>query len=369
MPVGAIIGGVASIGGAILGSKSQNKAIDKASDAQAAASKEATALQRDIYNKNVGFQTPYLNTGNAAMAQINALLGLQVPQAAPQAPTPAPTQQGTQQGGQQGGWTGIIGNQAARAWQQRIARGEATINDVPEWIRPRLGGQQGLPANEQQQAAVPTVTQPTAEAAYNQFKNYTGYTNRLNEGLNAINSGYAAKGTLQSGAAMQALQQKAQDYASNEFMNYVGLLGGQQQLGPGAANALAGVGTNYANAAGNIAMQQGNNLANAAIAQGNVNSNMWSGIAGGLGGIAGSIFKGSSFSDEQLKKGIQVVRVRSDGLPVKSWIYRNDPAQRRYEGFVAQDVQKVYPEAVIENFKGTGFLGVNYAKIPAEVAA
>jgi hypothetical protein len=97
MPVGAIIGGVASIGGALLGAHSNSKAIDKASDAQAAATKEATQLQRDVYNQNVGYQTPYLNTGNAAMAQINALLGLNVPQSAAPAGTQGLPSNETQQ--------------------------------------------------------------------------------------------------------------------------------------------------------------------------------------------------------------------------------------------------------------------------------
>jgi hypothetical protein len=278
MPVGAIIGGVASIGGALLGSKSNSKAIDKASDAQSAATKEATALQREIYNQNVGYQTPYLNTGNAAMAQINALLGLQVPQAAPIA-QPTQGNPGLQQEAfdgepQQGGnyWRNILGQIRARRQQQQ---------QTPAAVTPPV--------------ATPPITQTTAQSAYDQFKNYTGYQYRLNEGQNAINSGYAAKGTLQSGAAMLALQKHGQDYASGEFGNYMGYLTGQQQLGPGAANALGGVGTNYANNAGNIAMQNGNNLANAAIARANNTNQMWSGIASGIGGIAGSMFGGSSY--------------------------------------------------------------------------
>jgi hypothetical protein len=248
MPVGAIIGGVASIGGALLGSKSNSKAIDKASDAQSAATKEATALQREIYNQNVGYQTPYLNPG----LQQEAFDGE------------------PQQGGNY--WRNILGQIRARRQQQQ---------QTPAAVTPPV--------------ATPPITQTTAQSAYDQFKNYTGYQYRLNEGQNAINSGYAAKGTLQSGAAMLALQKHGQDYASGEFGNYMGYLTGQQQLGPGAANALGGVGTNYANNAGNIAMQNGNNLANAAIARANNKNQLYSGIAQGIGGIAGSMFGGSSY--------------------------------------------------------------------------
>jgi hypothetical protein len=171
MPVGAIIGGVASIGGALLSSHSNSKAIDKASDAQAAATKEATQLQRDVYNQNVGYQTPYLNTGNAAMAQINALLGLNVPQSA----APAGTQGLPSNEAQQpvGGGGGFFGSVLARAWQERIASGQARLEDAPAFIRAQLGGaqQQARP----DRPTVPAVTQPTAQSAYDQFKNYTGY--------------------------------------------------------------------------------------------------------------------------------------------------------------------------------------------------
>jgi hypothetical protein len=278
--IGGVIAGVGAIGASVIGSKSNSKAIGKASDAQSAASAEATALQREIYNKNVGYQTPYLNTGNAAMAQINALLGLQVPQAAPIAqPTqgnPGLQQEAFDNEPQQGGnyWRNILG-------QIRAKRGQQQQQQDPAAVTPPM--------------ATPPITQATAQSAYDQFKQYTGYQYRLNEGQNAINSGYAARGTLQSGAALQALQEHGQDYASGEFGNYMGYLTGQQQLGPGAANALGGVGTNYANNAGNIAMQNGNNLANAAIARANNTNQMWSGIASGIGGIAGSMFGGSSY--------------------------------------------------------------------------
>jgi hypothetical protein len=106
-----------------------------------------------------------------------------------------------------------------------------------------------------------------------------------------------------------------------------------------------GVGTNYANAAGGLAMQNGNNIANAAIASANNRNQLYSGIASGIGGMAGAMFGGSSFSDERLKKGHRVIRIRADGLPVKSWIYKNDPEQRRHTGFVAQDVREIYPES------------------------
>lgn len=98
--------------------------------------------------------------------------------------------------------------------------------------------------------------------AFDAFRNSDGYQFRLDQGLNALNDQYAAKGLIQSGAAMKAINNYAQGQASSEFGNYLGALQGQQQTGLSAGNALAGVGTGYANA-----VSANNN--SAASAQGN----------------------------------------------------------------------------------------------------
>lgn len=76
MPVGAIIGGVASIGGAILSSKAQKKAANTAAQAAADNTAANNALARDIYGQNKATLAPFVNTGTQATGGINALLGL-----------------------------------------------------------------------------------------------------------------------------------------------------------------------------------------------------------------------------------------------------------------------------------------------------
>jgi hypothetical protein len=67
---------------------------------------------------------------------------------------------------------------------------------------------------------------------------------------------------LGSGSALKALTNYGQGIGSQEFGNYMGYLGNQQQTGLSATNALAGVGTGYANAVSannnNAANQTGN---------------------------------------------------------------------------------------------------------------
>ena len=96
---------------------------------------------------------------------------------------------------------------------------------------------------------------------------------------------------------------------------------------------------------------------------------------GGFGSIIGSVFgkfAGSAASalgtamvtsDERLKKDIRKVRTRSDGLGIYKFKYNWGHIER--EGFLAQEVQKIYPEAVVADEEG--FLSVDYNKVPEEI--
>jgi hypothetical protein len=140
MPAGAIIGAVAGIGGSLISSSSNSKAIDKSSQASLQANRESIAaqkealdkqlafqqnaltqgltlsrdqynssgkLQTDFYNQNVGRLDPWTQTGYAATNQLNALIGLPqqqgftstpvqfTPLTAPTPPATTPTPTGT----------------------------------------------------------------------------------------------------------------------------------------------------------------------------------------------------------------------------------------------------------------------------------
>ncbi len=382
----AAILGVAAIsaGASALSGSAANRATDRAADAQAAASREATAAQREARNQNVAIQQPFLNTGMGAMNQMNALLGI----------TPVQGSQGS--GGIAGGGSGQTEDQwaqqalnALRAevnpslWSQvngiqdpsdRLAALEPLMFRRDREVYGQFTAGNPRPMNNGNVTAPPPAVatnpdgtqqtpQQAAQAAYDVFKNSTGYQSRLTEANNALNSQYAGRSTLQSGAAMIDMARMNQDYASNEFGQYFNMLGGQQQVGVGAANALSGVNTNYANNAANIAMNNGNNQANAAIQRGNNTMGMIQGIGSSFGNALGA------FSDRRLKRDIALIRTRADGLNVYSWIYKSDPTGRVYEGHMADEVREIYPTAHIANYNGTDFAGVNYAAIPREEIA
>lgn len=263
----AVIGGV---GSAISGSKN-SKAIKNATAAQTAANDKAIALQQEARNQNIGFQSPFYQTGIAANNRINALLGL----------SPQTMQQPMQ----------------SMAPQPGMMTRQGYPTDFRFNENPMLGdygymGMQGTMQDSQTAMPVaPTNELANAQQAFGDWRNNTGYDFRFNEGIRAIDAGAPIRN---SGATLKARQQYGQNIGSQEFYNYLGALTGQQQVGTGAANALSGVNTTYANNAGNIAQMQGQNLANSAVARANNSNNTLNGITSSFSNVLGA-FAGGRF--------------------------------------------------------------------------
>lgn len=279
MPVGAIIGGVASIAGGILSSKAQKKAANTAAQVATDNTAANNALARDIYGQNKQTLAPFVNTGTNASGAINALLGL-------------------------GGPVPIVGNGPTNGF------GTAQINALGQtggYYNNAPMGYDGMAGNMQYggsmgynpgdvmttnvNTAPPQVNQQQQyQNAFDNYKNSTGYQFRLGEGARALDNSYASRGVGQSGAAAKAALQYGQNIASGEFGNYLNALMSQQGVGLSAAGAQAGVSTNFVNQTTANNNSGASALANSAIAKGNATGNMWSGIAGGIGNIFGSSF-------------------------------------------------------------------------------
>lgn len=264
MPVGAIIGGVASIGGALLGSSAQKKAANKAADVSLQTAQENNRLAENIYNQNAAVLSPFQQRGNAAGDAINSLLGLGVAQ-------PAFNPQANQ-------------NPLMRFYGERnTIMGAPTMFGYETMGGDQFGqGFQVAPVN--QMASNP---QADYNQAFNNYRNSTGYQFRFNEGMRAIDAGAPV---LNSGQRFKELQRFGQNIASNEFGNYLGQLANQQGVGLSGASAQAGVGQNYVNTVSANNNSAGSAAANAALMRGQATSNMWGGIANGIGGLFGSSF-------------------------------------------------------------------------------
>lgn len=85
------------------------------------------------------------------------------------------------------------------------------------------------------------------------------------------------------------------------------------------------------------------NAANQKRAQGQAGINNIFGLAGSLGSSA-------IMSDRRMKKDIERVGTWSNGLPVYTFVYKNDPSNTVNVGFMADEVEKIHPMAVREFF-------------------
>ena len=305
--IGPIVGGALSIGGAVIGGNAQKKAANTAADTSLQVAQQNNALAKDIYGQNKQALSPFMNRGNAAGDQINALLGLGGQQQQQYTTQPMPQQQAQYNGGQYGQYSsgGIPQNRAWQADQFGFSPGDfaslgqytnalasfnpsGTQSGIPMANAPSqfwsgqtppqggISGNQGVVQNTGQSA------QDAANNAFDIFRNSTGYQFRLGEGMDALNSGYAGAGVLQSGDAMRAATEYGQNFASNEFGNYMGQLQNQQGVGLAGASALAGVGQNYAGMVSQNNNSAGTAAANAALVSGA--NNPWANALGTIGG-------------------------------------------------------------------------------------
>ena len=260
----AIIGGSALLaGGSAIASSKANSAAKQASADASATAANNNALTKEIYGENKATLSPFVQTGTNAGALLNDFYGIEQPTQTVQPAATAPAA-GFDWSSFGGGFGGIRDG----------------IGDVMQRMQARQNGQ--VP-----QTALATTTQPKADSR-SAFANYIGnsdYAFQQQEGGNAVNSGYAGKGTVQSGAAMKALENYRQNLQSGYRNQWASGVANQQGVGLTAAGALAGVSTNYAGtiAASNTAASDAR--ANAALSQQSVFGNA-------LGTLGGGILKG-----------------------------------------------------------------------------
>ena len=129
-------------------------------------------------------------------------------------------------------------------------------------------------------------------AAFETWRNSTGFQDQKAQGVDAISSNKALGGLLKSGSALKAVNAFGQNLANQSGQQYLGNLFNQQGVGLSAANALAGVGTDYAGA-----VSANNNNAAGAKAENYINqANLFSNFLNQADKRAAQVFgMGSSY--------------------------------------------------------------------------
>jgi hypothetical protein len=268
--VAAAIGATAAIGGALISSG----ASKSAANTQAQAARDAQAAQERMFEKQIALQEPYRQGGLTAQNRLMTLLGLN-----PNAGQPAVS-----------GGAG-----APRTYQTPY--GTFTL---PAGA---YGG--AAPATNAQGIVVdpnsPDFGKYARDFGMQDFEQDPGYAFRLAEGQKAIERSAAARGGLQSGAALKAAARYGQEMGSQEYTNafnryqtnrtnQLNPLFGLMNTGIGAANTLT-------NAAGQQGQNQASNIYNVgnAMASGQIGSaNAWGDAIGSIGKDIGSAVARSS---------------------------------------------------------------------------
>lgn len=305
--IAAGVVGAATIGGAALASSSSKSAAKTAANTAQNVANQNNALQGQIYGNNVALADPWRQSGLQANNTLNAMLGLGGGQSggAPPAPANDPsmgslTQPNALGGGGYGGpglnsQMALSGNDLPPSGGRAYASPQQYGAPIPYNPVDSMGATGGQPP-----------AGPASPASSNPFASWLGSTNynfTLGQGLDAVNKGYAARGTLQSGAAMKALNNYGQNTANGYLQNYENMLANQAGVGLSATNAVMGVGTNYANQVSANNNSAGSAAGNAALAAGAQNSNLFGNvIPNALGNFVGqSNLFGSSYGGGALK--------------------------------------------------------------------
>ncbi|HBO9747891.1 tail fiber domain-containing protein [Pseudomonas aeruginosa] len=202
------------------------------------------------------------------------------------------------------------------------------------------------------------------------LENTPGYQFALDQGMRAVQNSSAARGLGLSGAQLKGATQFAtgladQTYgdqynralstyntnyqtAANNVNNLMQLL----NIGQSSAAQTGVAGLNAANTAGGYLTQGANAIASGKIGAANAYGNaLQSGIGTGLGLYA-------LLSDRRMKVDIKRVGQTDSGLPIYTYRYKGQPTV--HMGVMAQELQAVKPEAVVER---DGILFVNYAEV------
>ena len=188
----------------------------------------------------------------------------------------------------------------------------------------------------------------------------TGAQNAAMQGaqqLGALGAQYGQLGTAAQNAALQgvpmSLAAGAQQGQLGAGAQAAGLQGAQAQVGAGTLGQ-------QTTQAGQTALYNQFQQQQAYPFQ---VSQFLANIAEGTGALSGSTTTTqapqSFFSDVRLKEDIKRVGTAKNGLPIYTFKYKGDDTEQTHTGYMAQDVEKVHPEAVGESH---GYKTVDYDK-------
>jgi len=267
-----------------------------------------------------------------------------------------------QQAAQQSADAQAAAIKAAAEEQARAAREAAQIQAEAQRYAADVAAQAARHAADLQQQQYQTTRQDLApwreagvtannhlmqiiQAGPGEFEASPGYQFRLQEGQKAIERSAAARGMQLSGPTLRALEQFGQDYATNDYDNFLRRY--YQSLEPwkwesatglSAAGTTSQAGAEAARMAGNLLMQGANAQA--------------AGITGSAGDLASGVMGSSNALANAL---IQSANVQGQGMVNAADAY-NRAQQARASGYIQQ--QNTLSSGLNNIFEILGYTGI-----------
>ena len=300
--LGAVALGAGALGSAAIGasaSRSAGRQVQQSTDA-------AAALQNQQFERLLQLQMPSYRRSENAAGYYERLLGIPSMSQGPAMPMNY-------------GQPGLMTGQAGVGWQSRMAGGEypgaggmtgggyqqpmqdqmpsyapggydgPQINPGDGYTKQGYEGPQINPGGPQMTPGMPggqpqaTGGQSDLGGTYDYIRNLPGYQDQLREGIGAIDRAASARGSINSGQRMKALNDYGQRTFGgfyNDYLNRVGQMAGQA---PVIAQGIGNAGIQNANNVGNLMVQGGQ-----ARAQGSMGAaRSWQGGISDLAGIGG----------------------------------------------------------------------------------
>lgn len=186
----------------------------------------------------------------------------------------------------------------------------------------------GTAANDQIADALGVGTDPAAAAqGVQNYFNSAGGQFTMQQGTQAINNDAAAKGLLNSGATLKALQSFGQNTGQQYYQNYLSNLNSLAANGNTAAGIIGG--------AGQTSTSTGSSTP---------------GLLGALGNAGKGIASLATLSDPRVKRDVVRLETLPDGLGI--YEYRYAGQSRREVGVMADEVAVLRPWALGPKIQG-----------------
>ena len=301
----AIMGGSSLLGGALAASGASD-----AASTQAGAARDAAALQKQIFDRQMAGQEPYRQAGLAGQTRLMELLGLRMPaQAGGGGGAPYMRSDAELRNALAGqfteapGYITSFGREGGETYSPGGGIDEAGLSRA--MAAARQGDQNAMNNYQPPQGAAAGQSADFGKYArdfgMSDFQQDPGYAFRLSEGQKVLDRSAAARGGLISGGALRAATRYGQDMGSQEYANAFNRyqtnrsnqlqpLGNLMASGQSAASNQGSAAGAYGTNAGNLMMQGGQAMAAGQLGVGNTFNNA-------LGTMASSYQNQQNFTD------------------------------------------------------------------------